>query len=321
MVRFTKVLEGSRRNNTGVTDTVNSGTVNRLGLLMRWQRALKQSPNTVLYRKGRDVSEYELHQFFSMCSDKRVQLTPEYAVFSAISYGSIGERTASVREQIINIPSGWELRRDFPSASELRINDGYRVKGLHYDIWYSQTQRIVVISFRGTQARIGDWIANLRWITRFIPRVEDHYDIVRVGMEQLVDHATDTLGTDVRWVAVGHSLGGGLAQHAAYSHPAVTDVYAFNSSPVTAFSSVAEPSRTQNRQQKFIARVFEHGEFLAYVRFALRKFYRSSIENPEIIEIRFNFEQRSNFLSEHSMSRLARNIWTVARSEPFSASE
>jgi len=289
-----------------------------LSLTQRLGRALMQNSRTVLFRKGRDVVEYALDYFFAECTDKRVETVPEYAVFSAMTYGSIGEGAATVRGQDLLVPDGWELRRDFPSAAELALESGNGLTGLRYDVWYSMRHNRVVISFRGTRSSVGDWVSNLRWITRFVPRIDDHYDIVRQGIGQLMTHAVETFGADVDCVTTGHSLGGGLAQHAAYSHPRITSVYAFNSSPVTGYWSVDKSERIINRENTYIARIFEHGEFLAYIRFMLRKLYRTSTADPEIVEVRFNFEKNSNVFSEHSMSRLARNIWAVARDEPFS---
>jgi len=291
-----------------------------LSLTQRLRRILMQNSRTVLFRKGRDVVEYELDYFFAECTDKRVATVPEYAVFSAMTYGSIGDGTARVQNQGLFVPTGWELRRDFPSAAELTLESGYRVKGLRYDVWYSARHNRVVFSFRGTRASAGDWVSNLRWITRFIPRIDDHYDIVRQGIGQLIEHAEEAFGADVDCVTTGHSLGGGLAQHAAYSHTRIKSVYAFNSSPVTGYWSVDKSARRINRENTYIARIFEHGEFLAYLRFMLRKLYRTSTADPEIVEIRFNFEKNSNVFSEHSMSRLARNIWAVARDESYSES-
>lgn len=44
-------------------------------------------------------------------------------------------------------------------------------------------------------------------------------------------------------IATGHSLGGGLAQFMAYAIPEIDLVYAFNSSPVTAYYDVLSKDR------------------------------------------------------------------------------
>lgn len=295
-----------------MTETTKSAST-KLNSLQRLQRVIRQSPDTVLYRLGRSVKEYEITAFFHSADSRRLISMPEYAVFAAMVYGDIEAQHARIGEQRVRIPEGWQLQSDFPTARELQ-SDRRTVNGLHYQVWYSQSRNEIVIAFRGTDGNFGDWYANARWITRFIPFVDDHYDVVGDGIDRLVAHAHQTLGSELVITVVGHSLGGGLAQHAAYSHNQVSRVCAFNSSPVTGYFSVERTKRLDNRKSIFIARIFEHGEVLAYVRFALRKLYRSSTIDPEIIELRFNFEQSLGVVSEHSMSQLARNIWAAARS-------
>jgi pimeloyl-ACP methyl ester carboxylesterase len=82
-------------------------------------------------------------------------------------------------------------------------------------------------------------------------------------------------------VAVGHSLGGGLAQQAAYMDPRIRQVYAFDPSIVTG-SSDAHVRRvwSQNVPGLKIERIYEHGEFLAYLRFLQRNFRLHRMQPP-----------------------------------------
>jgi pimeloyl-ACP methyl ester carboxylesterase len=102
----------------------------------------------------------------------------------------------------------------------------------------------------------------------------------------------------------GHSLGGGLAQQAAYAHPEIKQVYAFDSSPVTGFRSVPQPDRDINRKGIVIDRVYERGEILAYIRTFLRRFLPLSLADPSITEIRFNLS-KGDPVKQHSMVDLA----------------
>ena len=94
--------------------------------------------------------------------------------------------------------------------------------GLGVQIWARKGVRCpeAVIAFRGTVGgNKGDWESNFHWILRAFP-IYDQYEQVR-------DHVGDFIGhierdscyrkgaTEI--IAVGHSLGGGLAQLAAYS--------------------------------------------------------------------------------------------------------
>jgi hypothetical protein len=96
----------------------------------------------------------------------------------------------------------------------------------------SDVCREIVIAFRGTDARqISDWVSNFRIFTRLLP-IDDEYDQVRRN----IDHIVRTLTRDrcyregrTRIIAVGHSLGGGLAQLAGYANNKIRTVYAFNS--------------------------------------------------------------------------------------------
>ena len=215
---------------------------------------------------------------------------------------------------------GWTSWRDFPSEA-LRA-DGRRL-GLYMEAWEnaSMSPPVVAVVFRGTDFRsLPDWRANLRWFARFVPGYEDQYTLVssRLGRE-FVERAAARLaaggpGAALRVVSAGHSLGGGLAQHFAYSLPPASDggvavprvehVYAFDPSPVTGWYSVPRELREANARGLVIDRVFEHGEVLAYLRLLQSYVMPPSAQDPAVREIRFNFHVADAF-ANHSMVRLA----------------
>lgn len=217
---------------------------------------------------------------------------------------------------------GWSLWQNFPST-ELR--EKAREVGLYVEVWEKDVSPpVVAVVFRGTEATSWkDWVSNLRWFLRFIPFYPDQYTVVaqNVGKEVLDDlkkkiEDRKEKYKQVRIVAMGHSLGGGLAQHLAYSLPQinspngtllprVSDVYGFDPSPVTGWYSVSRQLRTANAKGLKIDRVFEHGEILAYVRLTMRYINPPTASDPSIREIRYNFVDSINPFRSHSMRLIA----------------
>jgi pimeloyl-ACP methyl ester carboxylesterase len=134
------------------------------------------------------------------------------------------------------------------------------VGGLGVQVWARKGADCpeAVLAFRGTVGgNEGDWESNFHWILRGFP-IYDQYDQVR-------DHVGDFIGHIERdpcyrrgrtqITAVGHSLGGGLAQLAAYSDQRIRRVYAFDPSMVTGYYSVDPPHRDRNVQGLRIERI------------------------------------------------------------------
>lgn len=271
----------------------------------------------------------------------------EYAVLSENAYWGEWKRQRDLREPqeaiVITLPEasqeayaaacvpgrheplplpGWTMWGNFPSPAVIR--EALAV-GLYVEVWEkSATPPVIAVVFRGTEfTSLKDWVSNLRWFLWFVPGHEDQYTLVskRVGQE-LVDRLAERRlagGRDavaaVSVVATGHSLGGGLAQHLAYSLPPkasdgapvprVSNVYAFDPSPVTGWYSVDSERREPNADALWIDRVFEHGEILAYLRLALSYVNPPSAAHPSIQEIRYNFVPSANPFKSHSMRLLA----------------
>jgi hypothetical protein len=217
---------------------------------------------------------------------------------------------------------GWDRWRDVPSAELRREAED---ADLQLEIWEKQTSPpIVAVVFRGTEAqRLRDWVSNFRWFLRFIPGFRDQYVLVseKIGAAVLNKikgelERGNAKYRDVRIVSTGHSLGGGLAQHLAYSFPGikgadgklmprVSNVYGFDPSPVTGWFSVSRELRNMNARGLHIDRVFEHGEILSYIRLILRYLNPPREKDPSIREIRYNFVPSINPFSSHSMRLIA----------------
>ena len=181
-----------------------------------------------------------------------------------------------------------------------------------------QNKDRIAIVFRGTEfTSWRDWKSNLRWfrIARLLPFVKDQYTVIaeRVGKE-FIDAVIEKQLEECQIIATGHSLGGGLAQHFAYSLPyiktgnkkpiKVAKVYTFDPSPVTGWST-AGTRKHDNVKTLYIDRAFEHGEVLAYIRLLISYVYPPPALDPSVREIRFNVVETFNPFKNHSMRLLA----------------
>ncbi|WP_271893327.1 hypothetical protein [Candidatus Phyllobacterium onerii] len=115
--------------------------------------------------------------------------------------------------------------------------------GLDFAIYTRNTDEGVeiLVAFRGTDGftpadnfgAIPDWLfGNASWFTQWVSWW-DQYSASRSAFQKIRTWAGTTFpGKNVYYTTVGHSLGGGLAQHVARAFPCVRAV-AFNSSCVT----------------------------------------------------------------------------------------
>lgn len=233
------------------------------------------------------------------------QATWEYATLSEIVYR---------KKTSLENPPRWELHRNFPYKDLIRA-------GLYFEIWIrSGNPDIVAVVFRGTEYSWYDWLANLRWAHTWFPGVTDQYTVVDRDVAQAIADWLRTAYRDrpFKLVAVGHSLGGGLAQHFCFALPTeitkrVDRVYAFNSSPVNGWKTVRDRTlRHSNPQVLDVIHVYEKGEFLSFIRM-LRKFVTPGfVRARSLLTIRVNFADSPRFVKSHSIRLLAKELKYMA---------
>ena len=173
--------------------------------------------------------------------------------------------------------------------------------------------REVVIAFRGTDRNdSGDWTSNFRFLYRLAPRF-DQYDQVRTHIAEIIrrikQNGCGAPGT--LFVAVGHSLGGGLAQQAAYADGTISYVYAFDPSPVTGIFDISAILLERNVRGLGIDRTYEVGEILALPRILIDNIIPPLACSPRTRTISFNLLTGSPF-EQHNLAQFTAKMREAA---------
>jgi hypothetical protein len=173
--------------------------------------------------------------------------------------------------------------------------DCHPVGGLEYQVWRRMDRDHhcveVAIAFRGTDPNdYGDWVSNFRWLNRLVPKF-DQYAQVQTHITQVVSNLQRGCGGGAtQFVTVGHSLGGGLAQQAAYAERTgvIKYVYGFDPSPVTGFFDVSELVTKHSTDGLGVDRTYEQGEILMLPRLIIENIFPPADCHPRIRSVRFN---------------------------------
>ena len=183
------------------------------------------------------------------------------------------------------------------------------VPGLGVQIWMRRGRVCpeAVVAFRGTDGgSADDWLSNLRWLLRAVP-LYDQYSQVEdytPGFLDIVRRQACFRPGLTRLVAVGHSLGGGLAQTAAYRDGHLRRVLAFDPSFVTGYADLPRELRERNRRGLEINQVYEQGEILSYPRALLQAVVPPTSCDPLVRTVRLH-TITGNPIARHSLNSMA----------------
>jgi len=210
--------------------------------------------------------------------------------------------------------AGWSR---WPAFGEAAIWQRIDNAHLRVEVWENAARGVLAVAFGGTVFNNEkDWLSNLRW---FIPGHQDEYtQVVQTFAPAFAEEYRRRFAGSARpaLISTGHSLGGGLAQQFAYSLPAdptgavprVTEVYAFDPSPVTGFFSVARALRDANKRGLTIDRIYERGEILALTRSLMSLAVKPTAQDPVLEGTRYSLFYGWNPIADHSMVQLAYKI-------------
>ena len=142
--------------------------------------------------------------------------------------------------------------------------------GLYYETYVLENSQgkplEAVIAYRGTDGLKNDMRTNFSAAIGIEP---PQYATAKKKLIPLLNYLK-SISSEIKIYATGHSLGGGLAQQAGYLSNDIVEVFAFNSTPITNWSSLALAKDGEigiENHYPVIYRVNHGGEALGPVRF------------------------------------------------------
>lgn len=152
-----------------------------------------------------------------------------------------------------------------------------------------------VIAFRGTEDLI-DWKTNLSAIFGIQPKQYEQASNYLKNLISSLKNLNPDNQPNIRIYAVGHSLGGGLAQQAGYQFREILKVFTFNTSPVTNWTHLRLQGLVE-QEYPTIYRIYHGGEILEKLRFFTTSFTSTSYRR---YDVGIQFQPRAD-IKGHSM--------------------
>ena len=177
--------------------------------------------------------------------------------------------------------------------------------GLFFETYiYENTTGVIeeaVISFRGTENSqdqiLKDWTTSASATFGFQPQQYEQASNYLPDLIESLKNLNPDNQPKIRIYAVGHSLGGGLAQQAGYQFKDILKVFTFNSSPVTNWTYLRFRGLVE-QEYPTIYRIYHGGEFLEKLRFFTTSFTSTSFRR---YDVGIQFQPRSN-IKGHAMA-------------------
>ncbi len=231
----------------------------------------------------------------------------EVQPFDADTYGKQAEYAKRLIEswKVVDSKSGYV---PCPNGVGQCLNSSVWASGLNYHILTDSNSvcRKIIVAFRGTDSAI-DFVSNFRGLHG--SWVKDEYDQVRRDIEAMMKKIVDNpcYRTSTKIIAVGHSLGGGLAQFAAFLNRKIRQVVIFNSSPVTGENDLVPKDVLAIKKGLSIDHVYNRGEALYYARSYYNRGTLRSACDPQIRTIVVD-EGPTGIFARHRIGNIAQSM-------------
>jgi hypothetical protein len=284
------------------------GTTTKPCALVRQQvngkRVRDSVPVASLQRAGYpDLQYLQVAAAFSAAVYVEVKDDVEHKIKLADVVSAMLKKPEQAKNLALLPASGWEERTEIPRT---KITGKRQTPDLTYRLWVSTgpaRPRVAMWVFRGTYLFPQDYISNLRWLTFWLG-YEDHYEQTTRITDEMVKWIHHEYGDDTVIFTAGHSLGGGLAQTAAYKAcGAIRTVFAFDSTPITHHTA----RRGCPSSPKTFYRIYEQSEILSYLRLLFRKVLGLNETDPHIVEVKVHLFN-GIFVKGHSVVQLASEL-------------